>query len=184
LAINVWPSGSQQPSTSTLNDLPGTVVSNAAIIPAGSSGSIDVYPTEQTDLIIDVNGYFAPPAAGGLLFNPTLPCRIADTRNPVGPFGGPALSGTRDFNVAAGPCPVPATARAYSLNATVVPHGTLGGLIFWPAGQSQPNVSTLNSYDGQIVSNVAIVPTDNGAISAFSMDTTDLILDLNGYFAP
>jgi hypothetical protein len=35
-----------------------------------------------------------------------------------------------------------------------------------------------------VVSNAAIVPTSTGAISAFSSNTTDLILDLNGVFAP
>ena len=70
------------------------------------------------------------------------------------------------------------------MNATVVPHGFLGFLTLWPAGQSQPVVSTLNAFDAAITSNAAIVPTVTGAISAFASDTTDLILDLNGVFAP
>ena len=94
------------------------------------------------------------------------------------------MSGARDFNVLAGPCPVPATTRAYSLNATVIPHPALGFLTLWPQGQPQPLVSTLNSLDGSIVSNGAILATNNGAISAFASDPTDLILDISGYFAP
>src|SRR5262249_59930643 len=112
------------------------------------------------------------------------PCRVVDTRKPTGPFGGPALVGQRDFDIPAGPCGMPATPKAYSMNATVVPHGFLGYLTLWPAGQPQPGVSTLNSPDASIVSNAAIVPTTSGAVSAFSTDTTDLILDLNGFFAP
>jgi hypothetical protein len=135
-------------------------------------------------LIVDVNGYFAPPGAGGLLFYAATPCRIVDTRNAPGPFGGPALLGQRDFNMKGGLCGVPATAKAYSLNATVLPIGPLGYLTLWAAGQPQPFVSTLNSNDATIVSNAAIVPTTSGAISAFSTQTTDLILDLNGVFAP
>src|SRR5204862_8299578 len=118
------------------------------------------------------------------LFYTLTPCRVVDTRNPPGPFGGPALNGQRDFNVLAGPCTVPATTKAYSLNATVVPQGALNFLTLWPVGQPQPNASTLNAPDASIVSNAAIVPTSTGAISAFSTSTTDLILDLNGYFAP
>jgi hypothetical protein len=160
------------------------VVANAAIVPAGSSGSIDVFATHQTHLIIDVNGYFAPPGAGGLLFYTVTPCRVVDTRNPPGPFGGPAFNGQRDFNIAAGACALPGATQAYSFNATVVPPGILGFLTLWPQGQPQPLVSTLNSYDASVTSNAAIVPTSNGAISAFSTDTTHLILDLNGAFAP
>jgi hypothetical protein len=43
---------------STLNDLTGTIVANAAIVPAGTSGSIDVYASSVTDVIIDINGYY------------------------------------------------------------------------------------------------------------------------------
>jgi len=182
--LTTWPTGTPQPFVSTLNDPTATVVANAAIVPAGTGGSINVFVTQQTHLIIDINGYFAPPGAGGLLYYPMPPCRVLDTRNPNGPFGGPAFSGQRDVNIAAGSCAVPAATQAYSLNATVVPHGFLGYLTLWPAGQAQPFVSTLNSYDASVVSNAAVVPTTTGAISAFASETTDLILDLNGVFAP
>jgi hypothetical protein len=182
--LTTWPTGIPQPLVSTLNDPTGTVVANAAIVPAGTGGSINVFVTKQTHLIVDINGYFAPPGTGGLLFYPMPPCRVLDTRNPNGPFGGPAFSGQRDFNIAAGSCGVPGATLAYSLNATVVPRGFLDYLTLWPAGQAQPLVSTLNSYDANIVSNAAIVPTTTGAVSAFASHITDLILDLNGVFAP
>src|SRR5205823_4787711 len=35
------------------------VISNAAIVPAGTSGSVDVYASQNTNLIIDINGYYA-----------------------------------------------------------------------------------------------------------------------------
>jgi hypothetical protein len=69
-------------------------------------------------------------------------------------------------------------------NATVVPSGSLGFLTLWPAGQMQPIVSTLNAGDGAITSNMAIVPTTNGSIDAFSSNSTNLVLDLSSYFAP
>jgi hypothetical protein len=43
---------------STLNDLQGAIVANAAIVPAGTSGSIDAFANNATDLIIDINGYY------------------------------------------------------------------------------------------------------------------------------
>jgi hypothetical protein len=45
---------------STLNAFNGQVVANAAIVPAGTDGSIDVYVTNKTDVVIDTNGYFGP----------------------------------------------------------------------------------------------------------------------------
>ncbi len=70
------------------------------------------------------------------------------------------------------------------MNATVVPPGSLDYLTLWPAGEAQPYVSTLNALDGAITSNMAIVPTNNGSIDAFFSNSTNLILDISGYFAP
>jgi hypothetical protein len=66
----------------------------------------------------------------------------------------------------------------------VVPPGPLGFLTLWPQGATQPLVSTLNAIDGSITSNMAIVPTTNGSVSAFSSNPAHLILDISGYFAP
>jgi hypothetical protein len=35
-------------------------VANAAIVPAGTTGAIYVWMTEPADVLIDINGYFAP----------------------------------------------------------------------------------------------------------------------------
>jgi hypothetical protein len=79
---------------------------------------------------------------------------------------------------------LPQAAQAYSLNATVVPTEPLGYLTLWPAGAAVPVASTLNSPDGSVVSNAAIVPAANGSIDALATNPTALILDVNGYFAP
>jgi hypothetical protein len=186
--LTTWPAGQSQPFVSTLNSLTGSVTANAAIVPAGSNGAINVYVTNQTDVIIDINGYFAPPGGvGELLFYPANPCRVLDTRNSVGGLGGPSMTArqTRDYLIANGSCGLPPTAKAYSLNATVVPSAALAFLTLWPTGQSQPFVSTLNSFDASVVANAALVPAGlGGAVSAYVTNATDLILDINGIFAP
>ena len=63
--LTVWPSGQAQPAVSTLNAPTGTVVANAAIVPAGAGGNISAFVTDNTQLIADINGYFAPMGAGG-----------------------------------------------------------------------------------------------------------------------
>jgi hypothetical protein len=120
-------------------------------------------------------------------FYPVTPCRIADTRNAAGTFGGPLLGAgsTRNFPIPSSACGLPTTAQAYSLNMTVVPPGALEYLTTWPEGVTQPLVSTLNSLQGQILANAAIVPagTPNGSISVYVSNATNLIIDVNGYFA-
>jgi hypothetical protein len=93
------------------------------------------------------------------------------------------LSGARTISVPDGGCGIPATAKAYSLNITVVPPGPLAYLSVWPAGLAQPTVSTLNSFEGRVVSNAAIVPAGaGGGISVFASNPTHLIVDINGYY--
>ncbi len=114
------------------------------------------------------------------------PCRVVDTRdNARGNLGTPYISGnvSRDFPILESTCGVPSTASAYSLNITVVPHEGLGYLTVWPAGMDRPNASTLNSPDGSILANAAIVPAGtNGSISVYASQDTDVVIDINGYF--
>ena len=190
--LTTWPTGQTKPgNVSTLNSFDGRVVANAALVPAGTNGAISVFVSDTTDVIVDINGYFTtfvPPLGAGLAFYPVAPCRVADTRGYgfTGSSGPPSLGGgsTRSFPISQGSCGIPSTAQAYLLNMTVAPPGPLAYLTVWPAGQSQPVVSTLNSYTGAVVANAAIVPAGtNGAVSVYASNATDLIIDINGYFA-
>jgi hypothetical protein len=188
------PAGLAVPLVATLNFSDGTVVGNAAVVPAGTNAAITLFANSATDVVIDVNGYFAPPTAPqALAFYPVTPCRVADTRSgssgsgETGAFGPPSLVGgaTRSFAIPASSCPIPSSAQAYSVRMTVVEAGPIGYLTTWPTGQPLPLAATLNAPSGGVVGNEAIVPAGtNGAISVFTPDNTDLVIDINGYFAP
>ncbi|MBL8210237.1 MAG: BACON domain-containing protein [Bryobacterales bacterium] len=188
--LTAWPAGQPQPLASTLNSFRGRVVANAAVVPLGANGAVSLYASHDTDVVIDVNGYFASDNTA-LAFYSVNPCRVADTRagsGKTGEFGAPGIpigGGTRSFRLPAGNCAIPPEAKALSLNLTAVPAGYLAYVSMWPTGQEQPFVSTLNSWDGQVVANAAIIPAGtDGAVSIYSPNATDLVLDVNGYFAP
>ena len=179
--LSTWPAGQSQPIVSTLNAYTGSVTANAAIVSAGTNGNINVFVSNDTDLLVDVNGYFALPGTGGLSLYTLTPCRALDTRFPS---GSAPFSATKVVAIGGAACSAPPAAQAFALNATVVPSGPLGWLTLWPDGQNEPIVSTLNAYDGAVTSNMAIVPTTNGSIDAFAANPTYLILDISSYFAP
>jgi len=58
--LTAWPAGAGRPLVSTLNSFDGSVVANAAIVPAGTQGAVSIYATNPTHVILDINGYFAP----------------------------------------------------------------------------------------------------------------------------
>ncbi len=177
--LTVWPAGQTQPVVSTLNNPTATNLANAAIVPAGTSGEIAVYPSDNTQLVVDIDGYFAPAGQGGMSLNPTPPCRVLDTRS-----GNGAFEHELTVNVVGSVCAPPSTAQAYVFNATVIPQGPLGYLTLWPDGEPQPLASTLNAIDGVVTSNMAIVPTNNGSIDAYASAMTQLVLDISSYYAP
>ena len=122
--LTIWPTGEGQPVVSTLNSPDGRTKANAVIVPAGTpSGSLSIFVTNTTNVILDINGYFIPANGSTLEFYPVTPCRVADTRGPDGALGGPSLVGgrERDFPILSSNCNLPDTATAYSLNFTVVP---------------------------------------------------------------
>jgi hypothetical protein len=135
---------------------------------------------------ITVGGPMSSSGPTGLRFFPVKPCRVADTRNATGSFGGPELGAgsSREFDIPQSACAIPSSAVAYSLNVTVVPDGALSYLSLWPSGQAQPAVSTLNS-DGRIKASAAITAAGtNGGVNLFVSDPTHVILDISGYFVP
>ncbi len=129
------------------------------------------------------------PGPSALPFFAVSPCRLADTRGNgfVGAFGPPLVgsSTVRDLPVT-GSCGIPASAQAVSFNFTVVNALGAGFLLAFPSGSPVPRVSTLNFTSGETVGNAAIVGLGaGGAISAAAgVSGFDLVVDVNGYYAP
>jgi hypothetical protein len=118
--------------------------------------------------------------------NTVPPCRIVDTRNPPGLYGGPAIpgNGSRSF-VLTGQCGIPMTAKSVAVNLTVVQASSPGHLTAFPAGQSLPLASTLNFGAGQTRANNAVLPLSaGGAVSIFNgaAGSANFLLDVTGYF--
>src|SRR6202012_5345289 len=88
-ALTTWPTGQKQPITSTLNFKAAIPIANAAIVSAGTGGDVSVFSNSDADVVIDVNGYFAPASVGGTYLYTVPSCRALDTRNnPIPPFPG------------------------------------------------------------------------------------------------
>ena len=179
--LTAWPTGQSRPDVASVNAPTGTTTANAAIVEAGTAGAINIYASNPTDLVIDINGYFAPMTTGGLSLYNVSPCRILDTRQPT---GTPPFVGQRTYQ---SPILIAACQQRRgrgSWQRSWCRPEPLGFLTLWQQGQTQPLASTLNAVDAAITSNLAIVPMTNGSISAFASNPTQLALDVFGYFAP
>jgi len=187
--MTIWPVGQTIPTVSTLNSFQGGTVSNAAIVPAGNDGGVNVYVNDQSHIQLDINGYFDSTATGSATaFYSVPPCRIADTREANGIFGGPRLSavGTRDFPINNSRClPAQSNAAAYSLNLTVAPVDPLDYIVAFAANTPRPpSVITVGSPSKATVADAALVQGSGstGTVRIYASGQTDLVLDVNGYF--
>jgi serine protease AprX len=193
--LTLFPADAARPLAASSNYLPGQTMNAPFTVGLSPTGRFKVYPTTQTDLVIDVLGYYSAEPIDvngtGLLFNALpKPVRLLETRaGYLGCFapGAPVLSGiirTQSARVICEDVPTAADALAVVGNATVVNAGT-GFLTFWPSSAAQPTVSTSNFIAGQVFNRYFLTGLGgDGAFKIFASATTDLVIDLSGYFAP
>ncbi|MBI4905015.1 MAG: hypothetical protein HY820_15365 [Acidobacteria bacterium] len=182
--LTAWPDGVSQPNVSSINSPVGRTLANSVIIPASADGTIDVYAYDATDFLVDINGYFAADnGTTGLLYFPVTQCRASDSTVSGGAFPDDS---TRTINIpAATSCAgIPANAKGYAINVTALPHGnSLPFLTAYPTGQPRPNASILNAFQGQVITNAAIIPAGtNGSIDIYAFRGTDVVVEVSGYF--
>jgi len=106
--VQIYPAGGTRPYGSTVNDVQGEVVANAAIVAAGTSGGFSVFNfgPATIDVVIDLNGYFASPtdSVNGNTAIGTLTMTSNTTGSGNVAIGGSALelNTTGGYNTATG----------------------------------------------------------------------------------
>jgi hypothetical protein len=117
-------------------------------------------------------------------FYTVTPCRAFDSRSPAG--SSPLGAGTSAQLAIAGRCGIPATAKAVSLNVTVVSPSAGGHLRLYASGTPRPGTSSINYVPGRTRANNAVVSLGvDGAVVVYVSQpsgTADVVLDVSGYF--
>ena len=189
--LSVYPAGLSQPVISNLNWIRGETVANLVIVPVGGGGRVDFYNAAGgTDLVVDLEGYFAPAAAGSTSgsYLALSPARITDTRTGSGyPNAGATLGPGSTLAVQAtgvGGVP-PSGVAAVLVNVTVTNTTAAGYLTVYPAGVSRPSASNLNWTAGATVANRVLVPVGaGGQISLYNQNgSADVVVDVDGFFS-
>lgn len=128
---------------------------------------------------------------GSARFSPVTPCRVVDTRNAAGPYGGPALAGNseRTFLVA-GRCGIPESARSLSGILTAVNPAAAGDLEIRPADRASGSTVAISCTPGRNRGNAFVTGLSgrNSDLSWGSITVRNrapqpvhIVLDANGY---
>ncbi len=192
--ITLYPANAaSRPLAASGNYRASTVLNSPFTVGLSPAGQFKIYTVATTDVVIDVLGYFSADAVDGngtgLLFNPLTPARLLDTRTGQPACFTPSAAlpgGGESLQAARGVCTIASTAQAIVGNATTVLPSANGFLTFWPSDAiSRPLAATSNYQASRNFNRYYTVGLGtDGAFKMYTAATTNLVVDVSGYFAP
>lgn len=201
-----YTSATSCPAAQTINgvtNVTGTIMSYCHILGGGCTSSLVFHPSTVGRYVgptLDagvtgacISPVVAPPpsppaVSAATAFYPVTPCRVLDTRNAIGPLGGPPLGAgsTRAFAVTGPGCGIPSGAVAISVNVTAVIPAASGDLVVYPNGlAAPPGSSSLSFRAGSTrANNTVVYLASDGSflVKNNAAGALDFVLDVNGYF--
>jgi hypothetical protein len=184
----------QSGATVTFGGTPAAVTFNnstrlTVTTPARATGSVAVVVTNPGGLAATRNpGYFYSTPSEASNFYTVTPCRLLDTRNANGAFGGPVFgpSVQRTFTLP-GRCGIPAGATAVAANVTVFHPTALGNVSTFPGNAFDLGTTTVSFLAGSVRANnnilrLATNGTGTIGIRNNSAGNSHVIVDVFGYF--
>jgi hypothetical protein len=177
-----YPSRTEAPGTSSLNYAKGIDVANQITVKTAADNSVEFYASTNTNLIVDLVGYYTGGATGPGGFVAVQPVRVMDTRSSFGNYGFDAENNAQQL-IVGGSSVIPRTANGVSANVVAAGSHDAGYLTVWPDGVAKPNSSNLNFKAGQVVANGLTIGLGTlKGIELFAAGDPFLIVDVNGYF--
>ena len=136
-----------------------------------------------SSLTVQVDYGTPPPAT---TFHTVQPCRVFDTRNANGTYGGPTLyAGQARSWVVWGHCGIPATAKSIAGNLAVTQPTAAGSVRLVPGGAPSTGTGTVAFRAGQTRANNVTMPlgaSGDVVVDGLPTGTAHIILDVVGWF--
>ena len=192
--ITIEPDALNTPPTTSLCFPKGDNRATGLTVKLGTSGKLSVTFTSAagatTDVLFDVNGYFAA-GTSGATYVPVTPNRLVDTRSSVG-MSKLTVYVARTFTVINRTSDVtkkiPTGAVAITGTLTVTGQTSGGWLSMNPTAINRPTTSNLNFPKGDNRATGVTVPISSTGTESItyggapSRSTTNVIFDVSGYF--
>ena len=191
-AVYLGPVETATPATSTINFNAGDIKANGLTVALSGTGQLSAtymsFDGNTTDLVFDITGYFLL-GTPGATYHPVTPVRIVDTRYGTGLPANRLAANTPETFQVTGSQGIRSDSTAVTGNLTVVLPTFSWAVYLGPVSTSTPSTSTINFNAGDILANgLTVALSGTGTLSATYMshtgNTTDLVFDVTGYFAP
>ncbi|HEY4333157.1 MAG TPA: hypothetical protein VGM78_11330, partial [Ilumatobacteraceae bacterium] len=167
--VTAWPCGVTRPQVSNLNPEPGVTQPNFVNVRVGHDGTVCLYTSQATDLVVDLLGEYQPGAPAR--YATLSPQRLLDTRVQDAPRHESNLS----FVLPMG------SVVAAQLNLTATDASGPGFLTAYPCLSEQwPGTSNVNYVATLASANSALVTNSRGYSCVYSSKPTALVVDIFG----
>ncbi|MFE9429024.1 beta strand repeat-containing protein [Kitasatospora sp. NPDC006697] len=183
--LNAYPTGTSRPLTSNVSYHPGTPASAFVIAAVDGNGNFTIGNGNggPVDVIADVVGFYTTNQSGylntpGQLYHPLDSTRVLDTRQTGGTLTG-SVTNTYPGSV------VSAVNPTLVANLTATQEAANGFLAVSPGGYQSPlGTATVNYQTGVDVADLDLIQATNNSYNVTnSWGSTQLVVDVNGYFA-
>ncbi|HRD99916.1 MAG TPA: hypothetical protein PLV68_01385, partial [Ilumatobacteraceae bacterium] len=173
--LTAWACGEPMPPTSNLNFMSDQTVAVSAVVNVGTGGQICIFNSTDTQVIVDVQGYFGPDSD----YVTVAPSRVIDTRDDGGVHAAGEPLAVRVTGVA----DVPDDAAAVAVTVTVADNTAPGWVLSYPCDEPQTTpIALVNYIQYTATPSFALVkPGADGTICLRSLTPANLIVDVFGY---
>ncbi|MDX6198274.1 MAG: hypothetical protein QOJ79_1425 [Actinomycetota bacterium] len=177
-SLTAYAGGTPRPSTVTLTSPPARNIAEAAVVKVGN-GRITLYNSAgTTDVIVDISGWYGRDPATGLRYEAKTPERVLDSRESRRFNDGE----TRRLQIYPAESRGAYIASAVALSVVATNASAEGYLSVYPAGQTRPNVSSLNYRAGQTIANLVVVKLAGNGVDIYVSKRADVVIDRVGFF--
>jgi len=178
--LTAYPSGSALPPTAHVGYEVAGATTGMVVSRLGTGGRVTIHSTAETDLLVDVVGWFKTGADHVAL----APTRLLDTRSGLGAPVGRVAAGTTVTVPVLGRGGVPTVGvSAVSVTLTPVAPPTTVAVTAYPTGVARPGPPNVIVPAGRARANWAVVPVGaDGSITVHASAATHLVVDVQGYF--
>jgi hypothetical protein len=198
--LTVYADGAARPATPNVNYVANQLIPNRVTATLSTSGKIDVYSSQTTNVFVDISGYYTGPSGtlAGAIFTPQPdPLRVCDTRaGNLSHLSGPAAqcNGLNNGGMPLGPNKtltvqiggqfgVPDGAMAVAVNVTAAKPTTSTQVTVYQGG-SRPLALDLNPPVNGLEANLVVAKlSKTGSFSIYNRaGTVNVFVDLVGWY--
>ncbi|MGO4597824.1 CHAP domain-containing protein [Terrabacter sp. 2RAF25] len=178
--LTAYPTGSARPVTAHVGYDATTSMTGMVVSRLGAGGKVTIHSTAQTDLLVDVVGWFRTGADHVAI----APSRIVDTRTGLGAPAAKVAAGSTITVPVLGRGGVPTVGvSAVSVTLTAVTPAATASLTAYPTGLARPTSPNLTVPVTRTRTNWVVVPVGaDGTITVHTTAVTHLVVDVQGYF--